>query len=80
MNLLFPLGFTIVEGKKPTVVFFCFQDETLVERLIGLTEMFPEEVRNFGYSSGVCMTKLAKGCDSSLIFDFLHTFLFKICD
>ena len=29
-----------------------FEDETLMERLVGLTEMFPEPVRNF--SSAVC--------------------------
>ncbi|XP_034948753.1 mitochondrial import receptor subunit TOM22 homolog [Chelonus insularis] len=26
------------------------EDESLSERLLGLTEMFPEEVRNFGYN------------------------------
>ncbi|XP_011494700.1 PREDICTED: mitochondrial import receptor subunit TOM22 homolog [Ceratosolen solmsi marchali] len=29
------------------------EDENLVERLVGLTEMFPEKVRNFGFQTGV---------------------------
>jgi len=37
------------------------EDETLVERLVGLTEMFPEGVRDFSYNTAVCMKKCAKG-------------------
>ncbi|KAH0560205.1 mitochondrial import receptor subunit TOM22 homolog [Cotesia glomerata] len=35
-------------------------DESLTERLIGLTEMFPEEIRNFGYNLGFCLTSRLK--------------------
>ncbi|CAD6215841.1 GSCOCG00000657001-RA-CDS [Cotesia congregata] len=35
-------------------------DESLTERLIGLTEMFPEEIRNFGYNLGSCLTSRLK--------------------
>lgn len=37
------------------------QDETLVERLVGLTEMFPESVRNVTYSTAVGVQKCVKG-------------------
>ncbi|XP_012275076.1 mitochondrial import receptor subunit TOM22 homolog [Orussus abietinus] len=37
------------------------EDESLTERLIGLTEMFPKEVRNFGYSFGSCLSTCIKG-------------------
>ncbi|XP_008546972.1 mitochondrial import receptor subunit TOM22 homolog [Microplitis demolitor] len=35
-------------------------DESLAERLIGLTEMFPDEVRNFGYNLGSYFTSRIK--------------------
>lgn len=38
-----------------------FQDESLAERLLGLTEMFPEEVRNLGYNVGTCLSTCMKG-------------------
>ncbi|XP_020289070.1 mitochondrial import receptor subunit TOM22 homolog isoform X2 [Pseudomyrmex gracilis] len=37
------------------------EDESLAERLLGLTEMFPEPVRNFGYNFGVGLYKCTKG-------------------
>lgn len=37
------------------------EDESLSERLIGLTEMFPEEVRNLGYSVGTGLYACIKG-------------------
>ncbi|XP_012216963.1 mitochondrial import receptor subunit TOM22 homolog [Linepithema humile] len=37
------------------------EDESLTERLLGLTEMFPEPVRNFGYNVGTCLCTCAKG-------------------
>ncbi|KAJ8680248.1 hypothetical protein QAD02_016035 [Eretmocerus hayati] len=37
------------------------EDETLVERLVGLTEMFPESLRNLAYSTTVCAKKCVKG-------------------
>ncbi|XP_001600202.1 mitochondrial import receptor subunit TOM22 homolog [Nasonia vitripennis] len=37
------------------------EDETLTERLIGLTEMFPEKVRNISYDTAVCMKNCVKG-------------------
>lgn len=37
-----------------------FKDETLAERLVGLTEMFPEELRNFGYSVASCVSSNLK--------------------
>ncbi|XP_014224926.1 mitochondrial import receptor subunit TOM22 homolog [Trichogramma pretiosum] len=40
------------------------EDETLAERLIGLTEMFPEKVRNFAYDSAICMKNCVKGAYS----------------
>lgn len=37
------------------------EDESLSERLIGLTEMFPEEVRKFGYNFGTGLYACVKG-------------------
>ncbi|XP_061931549.1 uncharacterized protein LOC107998224 isoform X1 [Apis cerana] len=37
------------------------EDESLAERLLGLTEMFPEEVRNLGYNVGTCLCNCMKG-------------------
>ncbi|XP_012527290.2 mitochondrial import receptor subunit TOM22 homolog [Monomorium pharaonis] len=37
------------------------EDESLTERLLGLTEMFPEPVRNFGYNVGTCLCTCIKG-------------------
>ncbi|XP_043283384.1 mitochondrial import receptor subunit TOM22 homolog [Venturia canescens] len=37
------------------------EDESLAERLIGLTEMFPNEVRNFGYNFGSGLCRCIKG-------------------
>ncbi|CAD1480050.1 unnamed protein product, partial [Heterotrigona itama] len=36
------------------------EDESLAERLLGLTEMFPEEVRNLGYNVGTCLCNCMK--------------------
>lgn len=42
-------------------VFFLFKlDETLVERLWGLTEMFPDTVRTAAEVSAQCSVSLAK--------------------
>ncbi|OAD58388.1 Mitochondrial import receptor subunit TOM22 like protein [Eufriesea mexicana] len=37
------------------------EDESLAERLLGLTEMFPGEVRNLGYNVGTCLCTCMKG-------------------
>ncbi|XP_033231111.1 mitochondrial import receptor subunit TOM22 homolog [Belonocnema kinseyi] len=37
------------------------EDESLVERLVGLTEMFPKEVRNLSYNVGTCVCSCVKG-------------------
>lgn len=37
------------------------EDESLTERLLGLTEMFPEPVRNLGYNVGTCLCTCIKG-------------------
>ena len=42
-------------------LFLLIQDESLTERLLGLTEMFPEPVRNFGYNVGTCLYTCIKG-------------------
>ncbi|KAK0174707.1 hypothetical protein PV327_010444 [Microctonus hyperodae] len=36
------------------------EDETFFERLIGLTEMLPEDFRNFGYNLGACLSSRLK--------------------
>lgn len=36
------------------------EDESLVERLVGLTEMFPKEVRNFSYNMSSCLCSCVK--------------------
>lgn len=41
------------------------QDETLGERLYGLTEMFPESIRNLSYNTGVYTKKCIKGMKTS---------------
>ena len=51
---------------------FSLQDESLSERLIGLTEMFPKEVRNFGYNLSTCMCSCVKG--NSQILSFVISF------
>ncbi|XP_063974366.1 mitochondrial import receptor subunit TOM22 homolog [Diachasmimorpha longicaudata] len=57
------------------------EDESLVERLIGLTEMFPEEVRNFGYNISTGVTSCIKGlyglsCSATWIFFSSSAILF----
>ncbi|KAI4495428.1 hypothetical protein M0802_008642 [Mischocyttarus mexicanus] len=37
------------------------EDESFSERLLGLTEMFPEKVRSVGYNFGSCMCTCVKG-------------------
>ncbi|XP_015176446.1 PREDICTED: mitochondrial import receptor subunit TOM22 homolog [Polistes dominula] len=37
------------------------EDESFSERLLGLTEMFPENVRKIGYNVGSCMCTCVKG-------------------
>lgn len=37
------------------------EDETLAERLVGLTEMFPKEVRDFGYNMTSSLCSCVKG-------------------
>lgn len=37
------------------------EDESLSERLLGLTEMFPEPVRKFGYNVGTCLYTCVRG-------------------
>ncbi|XP_032671016.1 mitochondrial import receptor subunit TOM22 homolog [Odontomachus brunneus] len=57
------------------------EDESLSERLLGLTEMFPEPVRNFGYNCGTCLYKCIKGlyafsCSTTWIIFSSSTILF----
>lgn len=49
-----------------------FKDESLTERLLGLTEMFPEPVRNFGYNVGTCLYTCIKGTFSQDIHIFVN--------
>ncbi|KAK2582646.1 hypothetical protein KPH14_004925 [Odynerus spinipes] len=37
------------------------EDESFSERLLGLTEMFPENVRKIGYNVGSCLCTCVKG-------------------
>lgn len=37
------------------------EDESFSERLLGLTEMFPENVRKMGYNVGSCLCTCVKG-------------------
>ncbi|XP_015604411.1 mitochondrial import receptor subunit TOM22 homolog [Cephus cinctus] len=37
------------------------EDETLAERLVGLAEMFPEDVRKLGHATGTCLCACIKG-------------------
>ncbi|KOX75279.1 Mitochondrial import receptor subunit TOM22 like protein [Melipona quadrifasciata] len=48
------------------------EDESLAERLLGLTEMFPEEVRNLGYNVGL----YAYSCSAAWIFFSSSAILF----
>ncbi|XP_066601255.1 mitochondrial import receptor subunit TOM22 homolog [Prorops nasuta] len=57
------------------------EDESLSERLVGLTEMFPEEVRNFGYNVGSCLYTCVKGlysfsCSATWLFFSSSAILF----
>ncbi|XP_053984170.1 mitochondrial import receptor subunit TOM22 homolog [Hylaeus anthracinus] len=57
------------------------EDESLVERLVGLTEMFPEEVRNFGYNVGTCLHACMEGlygfsCSAAWLFFSSSAILF----
>ncbi|XP_076667472.1 translocase of outer mitochondrial membrane 22 homolog mge [Andrena cerasifolii] len=57
------------------------EDESLTERLMGLTEMFPEEVRNFGYNVGTCLYSCMKGlyvfsCSAAWLFFSSSAILF----
>lgn len=57
------------------------EDESLSERLLGLTEMFPEEVRNFGYNVGTCLYSCTKGlyafsCSATWLFFSSSAILF----
>ncbi|XP_058805275.1 mitochondrial import receptor subunit TOM22 homolog [Phymastichus coffea] len=37
------------------------EDETIIERLVGLTEMFPQPVRNMTYNTAIGVKKCMKG-------------------
>ncbi|XP_033328078.1 translocase of outer mitochondrial membrane 22 homolog mge [Megalopta genalis] len=57
------------------------EDESLAERLLGLTEMFPDEVRNFGYNVGTCFYSCMKGlyafsCSTAWLFFSSSAILF----
>ncbi|XP_076637415.1 translocase of outer mitochondrial membrane 22 homolog mge [Colletes latitarsis] len=57
------------------------EDESLAERLLGLTEMFPDEVRNFGYNVGTCLHSSMKGlygfsCSAAWLFFSSSAILF----
>ncbi|XP_015433306.1 PREDICTED: mitochondrial import receptor subunit TOM22 homolog [Dufourea novaeangliae] len=57
------------------------EDESLAERLFGLTEMFPEEVRKFGYNVGTCLCTCTKGlykfsCSAAWLFFSSSAILF----
>lgn len=57
------------------------EDESLAERLLGLTEMFPDEVRNFGYNVGTCFCSCMKGlyafsCSTAWLFFSSSAILF----
>ncbi|XP_060826864.1 mitochondrial import receptor subunit TOM22 homolog [Bombus pascuorum] len=57
------------------------EDESLAERLLGLTEMFPEKVRNVGYNIGTCLCNCMKGlymysCSAAWVFFSSSAILF----
>ncbi|XP_076762202.1 translocase of outer mitochondrial membrane 22 homolog mge [Xylocopa sonorina] len=57
------------------------EDESLAERLLGLTEMFPEDVRNLGYNVGTCLCSCMKGlyafsCSAAWLFFSSSAILF----
>jgi len=57
------------------------EDETLAERLVGLTEMFPEEVRKLGYNFGSGLYRCVKGlygfsCSATWLFFSSSAILF----
>ncbi|EFN83430.1 mitochondrial import receptor subunit TOM22 homolog [Harpegnathos saltator] len=57
------------------------EDESLSERLLGLTEMFPEPVRKFGYNFGTCLCQCVKGlyafsCSATWVIFSSSTILF----
>ncbi|XP_043254973.1 mitochondrial import receptor subunit TOM22 homolog [Colletes gigas] len=57
------------------------EDESLAERLLGLTEMFPDEVRNFGYNVGTGLHSCMKGlygfsCSAAWLFFSSSAILF----
>ncbi|CAK9822916.1 Mitochondrial import receptor subunit TOM22 homolog [Anthophora retusa] len=57
------------------------EDESLAERLFGLTEMFPQEVRNLGYNVGTCLCNCVKGlyafsCSAAWLFFSSSVILF----
>ncbi|XP_076166086.1 translocase of outer mitochondrial membrane 22 homolog mge [Ptiloglossa arizonensis] len=57
------------------------EDESLAERLLGLTEMFPDKVRNFGYNVATCLRTGTKGlysfsCSAAWLFFSSSAILF----
>ncbi|KAG7204238.1 hypothetical protein KM043_002066 [Ampulex compressa] len=57
------------------------EDESLSERLLGLTEMFPEEIRSFGYNLGSYVGTCVKGlysfsCSATWLFFSSSAILF----
>lgn len=57
------------------------EDESLAERLLGLTEMFPETVRLVGYNIGSCLCNCMKGlyvysCSAAWVFFSSSAILF----